>query len=475
MRAVIYARYSSDRQRHESIADQVRVCSQYAEREGMEVVGIYADEAQSGTTADRDQFQQMLKDARTADWSRIIVYKLDRFARDRYTSIAAKMRLRKMGVSVVSATEGIPDTPEGILMESVLEGFGEYYSKQLGQNVRRGMEGNARKCKVNGCPLYGYETAPDGTYMVKEPEASHIRAAFRMRREGYSIGTIAHELAPRMGKTYKQAYNLIRDGFSNPKYKGVYRWGDIVIPDGMPSIVSASEWEAVNAMRGKVRFKSKRASYPLAGRVYGSDGKLFHGESAKSGRYFYYSDGTYRIQRDALDAIVAESVRECMEDERLLDRLAEGTAAAAQRYDRPTRTLGEVERELQRCADVVAKIGADDALLQRIESLRIERDEIEQAEIKRKIADALTVENVREWLRNFAGAGSDEALDAFVDHVVIEHEGNDLKCITVFYNWDKTSEPVIADRFELEEFGTPILKVSNVYLYEWGFAVRVAA
>lgn len=475
MKAVIYARYSSDRQRHESISDQVRVCSQFAEREGLEVVGIYADEAQSGTSADRDQFQQMLKDAKTADWSRIIVYKLDRFARDRYTSVAAKMRLRKMGISVVSATEGIPDTPEGILMESVLEGFGEYYSKQLGQNVRRGMEGNARRCLVNGANLYGYETASDGTYQVKEPEASHIREAFRMRLEGYSIGTIANELAPRMGKTYKQAYNLIRDAFNNPKYKGVYKWGSVVVPDGMPKIVSVSDWEAVNAMRGKVRFKSKRASYPLAGRVYGSDGKRFHGESAKSGRYFYYSDGEYRIQRDALDAIVAESVRECMEDERLLDRLARGTAAAAQRYEKPSRTLGEVERELQRCADVVAKIGADDALLQRIESLRIEREEIERAEVKRKIADAMTVEAVREWLVKFAGAGSDEALDAFVDHVVIEHEGNELKSVTVFYNWHKTSEPDALDGFALESFGTPILKVSNVYLYEWGFAVRVAA
>lgn len=475
MKAAVYARYSSDKQRGESIDDQIRVCTEFAEREGMEVCAIYADAAQSGTSDLREQFQQMVSDSEDAEWRRLIVYKLDRFARDRYASAIYRKRLRENGVKVVSATEGIPDTPEGILMEAVIEGFGEYYSKQLGQNVRRGMEGNARRCLVNGVRLYGYQTAPDGTYEVKEPEASHIREAFRMRADGYRIGSIARELAPKVGRTYKQTYGMLRDAFSNQKYKGDYKWGDVYVPDGMPAIVTASEFDAVQRMRGNVRMKSKRADYPLAGRIVGSDGKRFHGESAKSGRYFYYSDGEFRISRDLLDGMVSDAIRECMRDDRLLDRLARGTAAAARRFDRPGRTEAEVEHDMENVADAIARIGADESLLKRMSALRCELEDVRMFKMKEAISNSILEEDVRGWIEDFVDRGSAEALDAFVDLVTIDHEGRDVKGITIRFNWHKTSEPDALDEFALESFGTPSPKISNVRLYTWGFEVDVAA
>lgn len=477
MRAVIYARYSSERQRAESIADQVRVCSEYAEREALDVVAVYADEARSGTSDDRADFQRMIGDSASGDWERVIVYKLDRFARDRYASAIYRKRLRDNGVSVLSATEGIPDTPEGIILESVIEGYNAYYSRQLGQNVKRGMEGNARRCLVNGVKMYGYETAPDGTYQIKEPEASHIREAFRLRADGYRIGSIAQELYPRMGKTYKQAYSTIRDAFSNCKYMGDYKWGDVYIPGGMPAIVSASEWEAVQRMRGHVRMKSKRAYYPLAGRIVGSDGRRFHGESANSrGRkYYYYSDGRFRISRDKLDAIVSSAIQDCLKDEKLLDRLAKGTASAAQRFDRPGRKASEVEREIANMTDLIAKIGADEASLEKLSALRRELDEIQMAEAKQKMADALTADHIRDWIVHFAATGSEAALDAFVDSVTIDHDGRDISCITIQFNWHKTSEPDALDQFALESFGTPYPKNSNIIIYPWGFTISIRA
>lgn len=148
-KAVIYARFSSDKQREESIEDQVRVCSQFAASKGFEIVKTYTDEARSGTNAaGRPGFQKMILDAQAQRWTKVIVYKTDRFARSRYDSAVYKAKLRKCGVEIVTAAESVPDGPDGIILESVLEGMAEYYSANLAQNVKRGMEGNALKCKA---------------------------------------------------------------------------------------------------------------------------------------------------------------------------------------------------------------------------------------------------------------------------------------------------------------------------------------
>ena len=128
MTGVIYARYSSDNQREESIEGQLRECMAYAERNGITVIGNYIDRAMSARTADRPDFQRMINDSEKKLFDVIIVWKLDRFSRDRYDSATYKHILKKNGVKVISATENIADSPEGILLESLLEGLSEYYS-----------------------------------------------------------------------------------------------------------------------------------------------------------------------------------------------------------------------------------------------------------------------------------------------------------------------------------------------------------
>ena len=148
--AVIYARYSSHSQRDVSIEQQLKACRRFAERQGLRVVSVYEDRALTGTSDKRPGFQKMIHDAEHNNWDYVIVYTLDRFARDRYDSAVYKRRLKSCGVKVLSAMENISDDPTGILMESLLEGLAEYYSKELSQKVRRGHEDNARKCLVNG-------------------------------------------------------------------------------------------------------------------------------------------------------------------------------------------------------------------------------------------------------------------------------------------------------------------------------------
>ena len=150
MKAVIYARYSSDSQREESIEGQLRECAAFAEKNGITVLRHYIDRAYSAKTDNRPEFQSMIKDSGKRLFDIVIVWKLDRFARNRYDSARYKATLKKNGVKVVSATEIISEGAEGIILESVLEGYAEYYSADLSEKVIRGMTDNALKCKFNG-------------------------------------------------------------------------------------------------------------------------------------------------------------------------------------------------------------------------------------------------------------------------------------------------------------------------------------
>lgn len=119
--AVIYARYSCDKQTEQSIEGQLRVCQEYAQRNGILILNTYIDQAMSGTNDNRPDFQKMLKDSARREWDYVLCYKLDRFSRNKYETAIHKKTLRDNGVKVISAMENIPDTPEGIILESLLE------------------------------------------------------------------------------------------------------------------------------------------------------------------------------------------------------------------------------------------------------------------------------------------------------------------------------------------------------------------
>ena len=194
MRAVIYARYSSSSQREESIEGQVKECAAYAERNGYTVIKTYADRAISGTTDNRPQFQKMIEDSKRKPFDFIIVWKLDRFARNRYDSAKYKAQLKKLGIKVISATEAISSGADGILLESLLEGMAEWYSEDLKEKVVRGLSINAEKCKWNGGTLpLGYIVDEESTF---SPTPKRLLSFWKLSR----CMTRA-ELSPRFGTT----------------------------------------------------------------------------------------------------------------------------------------------------------------------------------------------------------------------------------------------------------------------------------
>lgn len=157
-KAVIYARYSSDNQTEQSIEGQVRVCKEYAERNNISIVGSYIDRAKTGTNDRRPEFQRMIGDSSKKEWEYVIVYKLDRFSRNKYKTVLHRKTLRDNGVKLVSAMENIPDTPEGIILEGLLESLNQYFSAELSQKIKRGMkESRIKGTFQGGAVAYGYK------------------------------------------------------------------------------------------------------------------------------------------------------------------------------------------------------------------------------------------------------------------------------------------------------------------------------
>jgi site-specific DNA recombinase len=249
MTAVIYARYSSDSQREESIEGQLRECTAYAEKNSITVLRHYIDRAFSAKTDNRPEFQDMIKDSGKKLFDMIIVWKLDRFARNRYDSARYKSLLKKNGVKVVSATEVISDGAEGIILESVLEGYAEYYSADLSEKVIRGMTDNALKCKYNGGtrPI-GYMIDSDQHFQPDPLTAPFVLDIFKRYDEGATMTEIRdwlneHELKNTRGQ--KMTFNSVQHILSNRRYIGEFQFRDVVVPDGIPAIVPQDLFDRV--------------------------------------------------------------------------------------------------------------------------------------------------------------------------------------------------------------------------------------
>ena len=248
MKAVIYARFSSEKQNEASIEGQLRECVDYANFNSIEVIGNYIDRAQSAKTDHRPEFQRMIKDSYKHAFDCIIVWKLDRFARNRYDSAYYKNVLKKNGVRVISAKESISQGADGILLESILEGYAEYYSAELSEKVKRGMTENALKAKSNGVrPPFGYYVDDTDHYQIDETISPIIKEIFNLYVDGVKITEIASRLKERGVKNrgYELNYNAIFRILTNRKYIGEYKFGETVIPNAIPAIIDEQTFNAV--------------------------------------------------------------------------------------------------------------------------------------------------------------------------------------------------------------------------------------
>lgn len=376
--AVIYARYSSHAQRDVSIEQQLKACRIFAERQNIEIVGIYEDRALTGTNDKRPGFQRMIQDAEKSEWSYVIVYTLDRFARDRYDSAVYKRQLKNCGVKVLSAMENISDDPTGVLMESLLEGLAEYYSKELSRKIRRGMEDNAERCMANGTLPFGYRRGEDGRYAIHTAEAAIVQEVFQRVRDGDAFADIERDLNARGIKTKtghawnKSSFNTM---MKNERYTGVYIYGGTRIEGGIPQIISKELFDAVqyrlytknNPRSGGLPQKRRRENsvYLLTGKLFCGHCKSpmvgVSGKSQSATPYYYYACQKRRkehtcdkapIRREYIELAITKALREHMLNDAAINALAD----AVMEYQAQTAETPEISILEERLAEISKSI-----------------------------------------------------------------------------------------------------------------------
>ena len=349
-RAAIYARYSSIGQRDESIEGQIRECREFAARNNITIVKIYADRAVSGTTtAKRDEFNQMIKDSEKGIFDAVICWKLDRFARNRYDSALNKARLKKNGCRIFYARESIPEGADGIILESVLEGFAEYYSANLSENVKRGNYESALDCKTLGVKVLGYRKGPDGKYEIDPESAPAVRYVFEEYAKGTAPSEIVQELNNRGYKTLRGGpfgKNSVAQIVRNEKYAGVYTYKDLIrVENGIPALVDQETFDKCQKRLEQHRRQPKSGTGEVVGR-YILTGKLFCGKcggtmvsgtgTSKTGKkYGYYQCSTAqhhqcdkrRVKKDWIENLILGKLREFICNDDFIEMVADKAIA----------------------------------------------------------------------------------------------------------------------------------------------------
>lgn len=340
-RAVIYARYSSNSQSEQSIEGQVHVINEFAKAYDYTIIDTYVDRAITGTTDNRESFQKMIKDSAGHGFEYIIVYKLDRFARNRYDSAMNKAILKKNGVKVISATENISDSPEGIILEGLLESMAEYYSAELAQKVNRGMRETREKRNFTGGTLpYGYDIV-NKKYVINEFEASIINRIFTEYRDGKKMVEIADKLDKecirnKFGRPFRA--NRIADMLRNKKYIGYYESHGVSYPGTVPAIVDKDLFDEVNLILSHNRECRSGTNYSaeipfvLSGKMYCHCGGMLKGDSSlsKSGRVYHYyvcnnkeHKGAKGIRKELLEEQVFTSLINELKESGKIDTIVE--------------------------------------------------------------------------------------------------------------------------------------------------------
>lgn len=292
---VIYGRYSAGpTQTDQSLEGQLRDCYAYARHHGIKIIHEYLDRHISGKEAEsRPEFQQMITDSKRKRFNVVLVWKLDRFARNRYDSARYKTAMKKNGVRVISVMEPISEGPEGIILESVLEGFAEYFSADLSQKVKRGMLESAHKCRCMGLPPIGYKVGPNREFLIDEEKAPYVQRIFRMYVSGEPNRKIIDEvnaMGCRSSRGKPLAYTNVPKIISCEKYIGVYESQGVRVENAIPPIITPDLWlaaqerlraSAVGAYTYKNNGANAKQCYLLAGKVFcGECGAPMVGETS---------------------------------------------------------------------------------------------------------------------------------------------------------------------------------------------------
>ena len=454
--AIIYARYSSHGQTEQSIEGQLRDCYAFAEREGYRVVGEYIDRALTGRSDDRPDFQRMIKDAAKKQFQAVIVWKLDRFARNRFDSANYKHTLKKHGVRVISATENISDDPEGIMLEGMLESLAEYYSANLSKHVKRGLRESAIKGNYTGSiPPYGFKVV-DKKLVADEEKAPIMKWVFEQYASGKPKAQIMRELNEKGVKNYygrPMSLSSLQGALRNRKYIGEYIYDGQEVAGGCEAIIDKKTFQQVQERLDKLRHapatKKARQEYLLQGKAFcGYCGTRLVGDSGTSKTgviHHYYACGKKKKEhtckklnekKDFLEWYVVEQtvlyVLTAPQMEYIADRLVAQYEKefGGDKVKAMERQAEKMECEINNAID--ASVEAPSAKARQRYYEKIETLEAQKADIELDLARLRLVSNIRyskeqiiSWMKMFCdGDPMDEIfrrriIDVFINSVYV--------------------------------------------------------
>ena len=461
--AAIYARYSCDAQTEQSIEGQLHVCKEYAERNGIVILDTYIDRAMTGTNDNRPDFRRMIKDSAKRLWNMIIVYKLDRFSRNKYETAIHKKTLKDNGVKVVSAMENIPDTPEGIILESLLEGMNQYYSAELSQKVRRGMRETRLKGYYQGGGLpYGYRVE-DRKIVIDEEQAQNVRYMYEQFSKGVYVRQIIEALTAKgivyHGKPF--AKNTVYNILKNEKYRGVYYHGEERIDNMYPQIVPDEIFDRVRRIieSNKHGKRSVEVTYLLRHKLicgYCGQSVIADNGTARNGerRYYYKCRGRKArvndckkkaIPKEELERLVLDTIITQLKEPELMDKLISAILEEQERRNRENSALLVMQREQRQneiALDNIMK-AIERGIMNNTTNKRMKELEARQEELERLIlieqskqTVLLTQKEVRAYFADALRLEPQMLVNYLIDKIVLFDDH-----IDIYFNSPITKSP----------------------------------
>ena len=464
-RTVIYARFSSHTQTEQSIEGQLRECYDYAKRQDLTVVGEYIDRALTGTTDKRPQFLKMIDDSKKKTFDYVLVYQLDRFARNRYDSANYKAKLKKNGVRVLSAKENITEDASGILIEGVLESMAEYYSAELSQKVKRGIRESLTKGYfIGGYGLFGYDVV-DKKWTINQFEADIVKDMF----ERYKNGEKAKEIISRLndkGIRTKVGSKFNMNSFAriirNEKYIGTITHNGTTYTDIVPAIVDKETFAECNRIMDEHKHKQREVyiekPYILSGKLYcGYCNSLMTAETgtSKTGRIYHYykcfnqkrnKDNCSKkpfAQKDLEDLVFGKTVEYVLKPN-VISKIAKLVVDKFNGEITKTDTLVALENDLKETEKSIAAImrAIEQGVITKTTQARLLQLEAKKEEVETKIAversrsiKPLSLEQVETFLQYFARKKYDndeeknDFFNSFINRVILFNDK-----IIIIYN-----------------------------------------
>lgn len=453
MNAVIYARYSSDNQREESIDAQVRACREYAANKGYNVTAVYADEAVSGRTAQRTQYQKMLRDCKKGTFQVILIHKYDRIARSLGEHVNLSAKLQDMGIDLIAVAQDFGHGNEAKILRTLMWSMSEYYSDNLADETRKGLKENALKALHNGgYAPFGYDVV-DKQYVINELEAAYVKKIFNAALEKKGFKEIIQELAERgikgkRGKPikYTQIYEMLR----NEKYTGVYVYSPkqeknrtdrrtkpnaIRIENALPIIIDRALFEEVQRIMNERKQTGNKADYLCSGLVYCECGAKMHGmKSQRKGHTYHYfvcskKCGAPSVRMEKVDKAAREYLEKLLSEDnqkRIADAMRSYKDSESDRINDFYMIMTRKVNEKQNQYDNLMKNLATGALPPEIaadvgEEMKLLKAEIESLKNTEPPKD-YTVEQITAWLETLKASKDEGAIHLLIDRIDIKNK-----------------------------------------------------